>query len=204
MRDDLPLDFRTTDLDPLLLSTPFEGQTNWLVLAGAPSCGKTTLIDLLAGRDFRTIPETARCYMEDEVAAGRTIEDIHAHGARLQGRIADRQCAVESQLSHEDSVFLDGALPGSLAWYRVFGLDPNELLGRCFRHRYASVFILDRLPLDPDGLRFDNGAHMTFIDEWTERDYRALHYEVVRVPVMDPEQRLDFVLARLPADARRH
>ena len=37
-------DFRATELDPALLSTPFEVQTNWHVITGAASCGKTTFM----------------------------------------------------------------------------------------------------------------------------------------------------------------
>jgi predicted ATPase len=55
---------RTTELDPDLLSTPFRVQTNWHVITGAPSSGKTTLIDQLAAKGFRTVPEGARLYIE--------------------------------------------------------------------------------------------------------------------------------------------
>ena len=72
-------DFRATELDPALLSTPFEVQTNWHVITGAASCGKTTLIDLLADKEFQTVPETARLYIEREMAKGRS---------RLSGRVA--------------------------------------------------------------------------------------------------------------------
>jgi energy-coupling factor transporter ATP-binding protein EcfA2 len=47
-------DFRTTELDADLLATPFRVQTNWHVITGTPSCGKTTLINLLAGQDYPT------------------------------------------------------------------------------------------------------------------------------------------------------
>jgi predicted ATPase len=36
-----------------------------------------------------------------------------------------------------------------------------------------------------------------FIDEWLERDYTALGYGVVRVPVFPPRERLVFVQERL-------
>jgi len=36
-------DFRTTELDPDLVSTPFRVQTDWHVITGAPSSGKSTL-----------------------------------------------------------------------------------------------------------------------------------------------------------------
>lgn len=187
----------TTKLDPALLSTPFEVRTSWHVITGAPSCGKTTLIDLLAAAGFRTVPETARRFMEREIAEGRTADDLHAHPASLQRSVEALQLEIERGLSASDVVFLDGAVPGSLAWYRLFGLDPNEVLADCFHHRYASVFVLDRLPLRLNGLRFDDDAYDDFLDEWLTRDYLALGYDVVRVPVMPPQERLGFLIDQL-------
>jgi predicted ATPase len=57
-------DFRITELDPDLLSTPFRVQTNWHVITGAACSGKTTLIDQLAEKGFRTLPEIGRVYVE--------------------------------------------------------------------------------------------------------------------------------------------
>ena len=197
MPDSSQHDFRTTELDPDLLSTPFGVQTNWHVITGAPSCGKTTLINLLADKGFQTVPESARQYMEREIARGRTIDEIREDGAALQRGIKDMQLSIEGGLRAIDVAFLDGAVPGSLAWYRVFGLNPNEILLECFHHRYASVFILDRLPLQLNGLRFEDDAYTGFLDEWIARDHSALGYSVVRVPVLAPEERLAFVLERL-------
>ncbi len=197
MPDSSQHDFRTTELDPDLLSTPFGVQTNWHVITGAPSCGKTTLINLLADKGFQTVPEGARQYLEREIARGRTIDEIRANAAALQRGIKDMQLGIERGLRAIDFAFLDGAVPGSLAWYRVFGLNPNEILLECFHHRYASVFILDRLPLQLNGLRFEDDAYTGFLDEWHTRDYSALGYSVVRVPVLPPEERLAFVLERL-------
>ena len=197
MLDNPQHDFRTTELDPDLLSTPFGVQTNWHVITGASSCGKTTLINLLADKGFQTVPESARQYMEREIARGRTIDEIRENGVALQRSSDDMQLSIEGGLRAIDVAFLDGAVPGSLAWYRVFGLNPNEILLECFHHRYASVFILDRLPLQLNGLRFEDDAHTGFLDEWHTRDYSTLGYSVVRVPVLAPEERLAFVLERL-------
>ncbi len=191
-------DFRSMELDPDLLASPFRVQTNWHVITGAPSCGKTTLIDQLADQGFQTVPEIARQYFERERAKGRTIDEIHADPAALQRGIRDMQLAFERRLGATDFCFLDGALPGSLAWYRAFGLNPNEILAECFRHRYASVFVLDPLPFQPDDERVEAMAAIVgFINEWLARDYSALGYHVVRVPVLPPEERLALVLERL-------
>jgi predicted ATPase len=187
---------KDTELALDLLSTPFEIQTNWHVITGAPSCGKTTLIELLAGKGFRIVPECARQYMERELAEGRSVEEIHKDAATLQRTIANLQLRTEGGLRSTDVLFLDGALPGSLAWYRCFGLNPNEILPYCFRHRYASVFVLDLLPHQADGLRFEDESMSKYLDAWIERDYIALGYEVVRVPALAPEERLAIILER--------
>ena len=78
-------DFLTTKLDPELLSTPFRIQTNWHVITGAASCGKTTLINQLAEKEFQTVPETARLYIKQEMAKGNTIHPIRSD-AEVEGK----------------------------------------------------------------------------------------------------------------------
>jgi len=168
------------------------------VITGAPSCGKTTLIDQLTEQGFQTVPETARLYIQREMAKGQTIHPIRANAAALQRNIKDMQLSIESGLRADDVLFLDGAVPGSLAYYRVCGLNPNEILLECFHHRYASVFVLDPLPFQPDDERVEEIAAVAgYLDEWHTRDYSALGYKVVRVPVLSPQERLAFVLERL-------
>ncbi len=190
-------DFRTTELDPDLLSTPFRVQTNWHVITGAPCCGKTTLIDQLADKGFQTVPEAARLYIEREMALGRKINEILKNRADLQWILIDMQLGIEHELHANDVTFLDRALPDSLAFNRFVGLNPNEILLDCFHYRYASVFLLDPLPLQRNGVRDDDAAKVGYLDEWLARDYSVLGYRVVRVPVLSPQERLAFVFERL-------
>ena len=107
------------------------------------------------------------------------------------------QLRAEQGLRAIDIVFLDRGMPDLLTFYRWQGMDPNEILPSCFHYCYASVFILDRLPLQLDGARVDNEAFASYLDEWLYRDYHALGYCVVRVPVMSRQERMAFVLERL-------
>jgi predicted ATPase len=198
MIDNTEHDYRATMLDPQLLSTPFRVQTNWHVITGAPCCGKTTLIQQLAHNGFQTVAETARQYFEDEMAKGRTLKEIRADDVSLQRQLMGVQLRLERELRASDVLFLDRGLPDSLAFYRVFGLDPNECLAECFHHRYASVFVLDRLPVRRSAtLGPEDEATARFLDDWHPRDYAALGYDVVRVPPLSPHERLVFVLESL-------
>ncbi|HSR33795.1 MAG TPA: ATP-binding protein [Anaerolineae bacterium] len=196
MSDRAQPDFGATELDPHLLATPFGVQTNWHVITGAACCGKTTLIDLLADKGFQTVPEIPRQYIERELAKGRTLDEIFASEADERA-ITDWQRRVENDLRATEIAFLDRALPDFLHFWRLHGLNPNELLAECLHHRYASVFILDLLPLELDGARIEDETFTVLFDEWLVRDYSALGYHVVRVPVLSPQERLEFVLETL-------
>ena len=190
-------DFRTTELDRALLSTPFRIQTKWHVITGASSSGKTTLIDLLTTKGFQTVPEAGRQYFERELAKGRAIDEIRKDRATMTCQIYAMWIKQESGLGDAEALFLDRGLPDSLAFYRFAGLDPNEILPDCFQHRYASVFILNRLPYQQDGIRGGDDASAAYFDSWMERDYNTLGYNVVRVPVLSPEERMAFIIDEL-------
>ena len=190
-------DFSITELDADLLSTPFGVHTSWHAITGAPCSGKPTLIGELANSGFRTVPESGRTYVETERAKGRTTDELLEDGASLQRGVLDLQLRSERRLPVNEVAFLDSGSPSCLTYLRVMGLNPNALLVECFHHRYASVFQLDRFPFRQDGVRFEDDATASFIDEWLFRDYSALGYSVVRVPVLSIEDRLTCILEKL-------
>jgi predicted ATPase len=190
-------DYRFTELDADLLLNPIRIQTNWHVITGTVSSGKSTLIEKLSDSGFQTVPEAARKYNEQGMAKGRRIDEIRVNPATLQRDINDSWLRYEQRLRVNDVLFLDRAFPDALAFYRVNGLDPNEILVDCFHYRYASVFLLDRFPVKQDGVRFHDAVTADLIEEWLIRDYTALGYSIVRVPVLSLQERLEFVLEKL-------
>ena len=198
MVDDFQGKYLITELDAVILATPYKILTYWHVITGAPCSGKTTLIDQLAEAGYHTAYETAREYFEIEMAKGRTSQEIRDCGHPTQHGIFEMQQRHEDGLRPEQITFLDRGLPDSLTFHRVCGLNPDELLLDCLKYRYAAVFILDRLPVERKiTLGPEDEISAQFQDEWLERDYAALGYSVVRVPVFPPLERLAFVLERL-------
>jgi predicted ATPase len=167
------------------------------VITGASCSGKTTLIDQLAAKGFQTVAEAGRQYFERELAKGRTIDEIRADQAAFTRQVYGMMVEHESGLQAAEFNFLDRGLPDGFVFYRLAGLNPNEILPDCFQHRYASVFMLDRLPYQRDGVRVADDETAAYLESWILHDYSALGYEAVRVPVLPPEERLAFVLERL-------
>lgn len=190
-------DTKNTPLDADLLQTSFRVRTNWHVITGASSSGKTTLIDRLSEQGFRTVPEAGRQYFEKELAKGRSIEEIRQDRAAMTRQIYALWLKLNQKLQPGELMFLDRGLPDALSFYRFAGMNPNQILLDCFQHRYASVFILDRLPYQQDGIRGGDDTSAAYFDSWMERDYSALGYEIVRVPVIPPDERTAFILDSL-------
>jgi predicted ATPase len=155
------------------------------------------MIDQLAGKGFQTVPEVGRQFFERELAKGQTIDKIRQDRATLTCQIYDMMVKHERELRADKVLFLDRAIPDALAFYRFAGLDPNGILPDCFQNRYASVFMLDRFQYQLDGVRGGDDTSAEYFDSWMSRDYSALGYKVVRVPVLPPEERLVFVLEKL-------
>lgn len=191
------LDSRHTELNPDLLSKSFNLQTNWCVITGSSCSGKTTLINILARNGFQTVSEAGRKFFERELAKGRTISEIRDNPAAFTRQVYDIMLDQENGLKENDINFLDRALPDGFAFFRIAGLDPNEILHDCFQHRYAAVFLLDRLPYQKDGVRVADDETAEYLESWMLRDYAALGYEVIRVPVISPEERFEFVIEKL-------
>jgi predicted ATPase len=185
------------ELENESLKNIFKAQTNWHVITGAPCSGKTTIIRLIEEKGYKVVHEVGRMYIEQEVSKGRTLEELRLDGAAFDYAIRDLTLKVESALRHKDLIFLDRAFPDSLAFFQQFGLNPNEILPQCFFHRYASVFILDRFPTQKDDARVEDEAAAEFLDKQLSLNYKALGYDVIRVPVLPPEKRCLFVLDHL-------
>lgn len=190
--------YRDTELNPQLLSSSINIKTKWHVITGAPCSGKTTLVDLFAGMGFKTVPEAGRTYVESQLAKGLALEDIRQDQAEFTGQIYSLMLSNERELEPGEVCFLDRALPDAPAFYRYAGMDPNSVLPDFFQFCYASVFVLDRLPYELDGVRNSDDPAAEYLDIWIERDYTSIGYAVIRVPVLPPQERLEFILERLP------
>lgn len=170
-------------------------RTEWVVITGAPSSGKTSVVNALKSRGYPVQDEVARAYLNACMAEGKTMADIRADGGKaLQGAILDLKTQREAALAPTELVFLDRGLPDSLAYFRLAGLDVAAAMQASRRNRYDAVFLFDRLPIVQDGVRVEGEAMAARIDEMLMQDYKALGYDPVRVPVMPVEKRADFIL----------
>ncbi len=147
------------------------------------------MIDALGQLGHRVVAETARHYI---AALGRSPSEIAADALlqrRIQHDISALQHQIEDRLDPEETLFLDRALPDSLAYFRQLGLPTDELIPRATRFRYRDVFYLEALPFADDGLRFEGAHEAAALAERIIEAYVGLEYSPVRVPAFEHLQR---------------
>jgi predicted ATPase len=174
--------------------TKFKYKTNWCVITGAPSSGKTSVIKELAHRGFPIQGEVARELIEMSMNHGRTLEEIRKNVSRLQKEILEIALAREMALDVKALIFMDRGLPDSITYFKLAGLDGIEALATSHLFRYRAVFIFDRLPVVKDSIRTESEAIADKIDKMLEEDYRTVGYTPIRVAVMPVAERADFIL----------
>jgi predicted ATPase len=169
-------------------------ETNWHVITGAPCSGKTSVIDLLGASGHWVVPEAARACIDRQLSRGATLASLKTDPLAFERHILRRKLAVEKALPPHRNIYFDRAVPDSIAYYRIEGLNPEEPLQASRTVSYRRVFLFERLPFEKDAVRVEDQQLAARIEWLLEESYTGLGYSVVRVPVMSIEQRAAFIL----------
>lgn len=172
--------------------------TNWYVITGGPSSGKTTTVNILRDRGYITTMEHARHFLDTQRLKGRTIEEVRKNQLEFQHGVLQMQIEQEMEIAPHVQVFLDRAVPDALAYYRYLKLPVDNLLRNALENiSYKKVFIMDPLPLINDYARTENVEAQQKIHQLITEVYEALPFPVVHVPVLAANERVDYILNNL-------
>lgn len=169
-------------------------ETNWYVITGAPCSGKSAVIQMLAQRGFEVVHETARAFIDSQLACGYTLEKIKSDILSFERHILIEKVRIEKRLPRQQIHFLDRAVPDSVAYYQIEGLDGTEPLSYSRHVRYKGVFLFERLAFETDAVRTEDSELAERIELLLEKCYQQLGYTINRVPVMPIERRVEWVL----------
>lgn len=173
-------------------------KTNWYVITGGPGSGKTTTVNILKDRGYITTIEHARHYIDTQRLKGRTVEEVRKNQIEFQTGVLEMQLEQEGEISPDVQVFLDRAVPDALAYYRFLDLPVDQkLLDALANVSNKKIFILDYLPLVNDYARTEDLSAQKRIHNLIVEVYESLPFPIVKVPILSPEKRVDFILKNL-------
>ncbi len=168
--------------------------TNWYVITGAPCSGKTAVICGLEQRGYAVVHEVARAYIDAELAKGKTLEHIKADERAFERHILLKKAVIEAKLARDEIVFLDRAVPDSIAYYKLCGLDPAEPQQKSRAVRYQKIFLFERLAFLTDPVRSEDEKTADRLSRLIEESYQSLGYDLIQVPVCSIADRTEFIL----------
>jgi predicted ATPase len=172
-------------------------RTRWVVITGAPCSGKTSVVRALQNRGHEVVHETARALINESLARGITLEAIKADELTFERQVLSAKITAESALNKNDRVFLDRAIPDSIAYFRKAGFDITEPLASSRLFQYKKIFLFERLGFEKDPVRSEDDATAAKLEQLLAESYEMLGYSVIRVPVMTVTGRTKFVLMHL-------
>jgi predicted ATPase len=172
-------------------------ETNWYVITGAPSSGKTTLINHLATSGYTIAPEIARDYINRLLESNLTLDDIRQNTLKLQRAILAIALKRERHLKAEQLIFFDRGTPDSLGYFRYYQINADHVIHTCQRIRYKKLFYCHQLPLEYDSVRVEDSLSAKKIGELIYAAYDHLGYELIELPAVPVEQRLEIIYSHI-------
>ena len=172
-------------------------RTNWYVITGAPCSGKTAVISGLEQKGYQVVHEVARAYIDEQLQKGQSISQIKADILSFESNILYKKIEIEQSLTENTIIFLDRAVPDSIAYYMLEGLNPDDPIHKSKLTRYKKIFLFERLGFEKDDVRSEDEKIAAQLDHLLRKSYAMLGYDVIHVPLMPVKGRIGFILERI-------
>ncbi|MFA6022862.1 MAG: ATP-binding protein [Candidatus Pacearchaeota archaeon] len=170
------------------------------VITGGPSSGKTTTIEILKKRGYKVVEEAARKIIENEKKKGREIVTFDGNVSKFQIMILKLQLKNEKKFDKFDGkIFLDRGMPDGLVYYELTNTSLDKEIveeSKKTKRDYKKVFLLEMVPYKIDQVRKEPVKIAKKLHKMLKKVYVDLGYQVIKVPVMEPEKRVEFILER--------
>jgi predicted ATPase len=178
-------------------------QTNWYIITGGPSAGKSKTLEQLAFLGHNVVPEAARMLIDEEFSKGKDIYQVRKDELAFQEKILQLKLEAEAKLDPNQLTFIDRGIADSFPYFSLAGADTDRILDLSQRNIYKGIFLLDQVTFEKDYARQTEDAELANrISDLLSHAYTQLGYEFVRVPVMPISERVDFILAHIKAEPR--
>ncbi len=160
------------------------------VITGGPGFGKTTLVKLLADRHFPVCQENARSLL--------TTGGKFNIPADFERTVATYRANFLQQTDSSVIAFSDRGLPDQVGYSKYKKREPSFFLEEMVKaNRYAST-VFNTPPWKEiyvkDQIRQENFDQAVAIHDEIVKAYLQYHYKIINLPLVNPEERVQFLL----------
>jgi predicted ATPase len=180
----------TLGLSMSLATSPLK--TNWVVITGAPSSGKTTIINCLDGLGYEVCHDVAREVIEN---SRRNLPEISEK--EKQRLIVEILSNKQKSFSKSKLIFFDYGMPENLVFQELAGVKINKTKIESIRYKYKAVFLLEPLKIVQDGIRTIDHETQQKIHNKINQVYINLGYSPIIIDKVDVEYRLKSIFRHL-------
>ncbi len=171
---------------------------HFFVITGGPGSGKSTLLDSLQARGFGRSLEAGRGIIQDQVAIGGRALPWSDPAAFADLMLCWEMRSYRMAQEWKGIVFFDRGLPDVVGYLRLMTLpvpDYMEKAPRTFRYNHR-VFIAPPWEdiFAPDQERRQSFAEAVRTYEVMVETYQNYRYELVEIPRVPVEERVEFVI----------
>lgn len=175
----------------------------FLVISGGPGSGKSTLIDALEQRGFARTVEAGRAIIQDQVAISGTALPWENRVLFAELMLSWEMRSHRLAQCHSGPVFFDRGVPDVIGYLSLCSLPvPSHMEAAAQQIRYnKTVFLAPPWPeifgQDAERKQDFDEAVRTFAA--METTYRRFGYEIALLPKTSVEERVEFILEKLPS-----
>ena len=166
--------------------------TKWVVITGAPSSGKTSLIRALEKEGFPVVEDIARRVHEANLGSSCPSSE-----QALQLEIFEQYKQQVASVKQNQLVLFDYGVPDHVVFQQMANFVIPEAEKYSKEIRYNAVFICRPLAFQKDGIRDKNEADQAKIQNRIESIYRHLGYEPILLMPDTLDVRLKIIKEKL-------
>lgn len=175
-------------------------ETNWIIITGGPSTGKSKTIDHIAFLGYYIRPEVARIIIDDEMSKGKNLDEIRGNQIKFEEDIVRIKIESEAEAPKNKLVFWERGMPDSIVYLKNCCNNWQSALEESKKIKYKGIFILDILPhYEKDYARTEDAKKAKEIHEALHNIYLELGYSVFKVPVMSIGERAKYIIEKSKA-----
>lgn len=158
--------------------------TRWRVVTGPPFSGKTTLVQEMARKGVKVIPDCGRIAIEEQLSTGKNKYQVRMDYEELQIRISELMIIAARSIRSDELVIWDYSFPDNLAYMAAANADWSaHHLQRAAAFQFDRVLVLPPLPIDhnvsEDPVRTESPRIRKQLFEAITETYRRLGNETI-------------------------